>query len=70
MRNTTLECTQPILKEREKEIVNEELLLDQKCMNLVFGGEGGFISKTGYDFRKRKSEWKSKHSKTYGKGAF
>lgn len=66
------------LKEREKELVNEELLQDEKCLNLAFGGEGGFISVEAYkkgakrmleiiwkdeDFRKRKSEWKSKHSK-------
>ena len=29
------------LKKREAEIVNEELLADQLCMNLKFGGEGG-----------------------------
>lgn len=67
-----------LLKEREKQIVNQELLLDKKCMNLVFGGGGGFISETGYkkgakrmleivwadeNYRKRKSEWKSEHSK-------
>jgi hypothetical protein len=32
------------LKEREKEIVNEELVLDVNCMNLQLGGGGGFIS--------------------------
>ena len=32
------------LKEREKQIVNEELLGDKMCMNLMMGGEGGFIS--------------------------
>ena len=30
------------LKLREKELVNEELLGDKKCMNLKLGGEGGF----------------------------
>ena len=30
------------LKLREKEIVNEDLLIDPMCMNLVIGGEGGF----------------------------
>jgi len=67
-----------LLKEREKEIVNKELLSDENCLNLVFGGGGGFISECGYkkgakkmleiiwrdeNFRKRKSEWKSKQSK-------
>ena len=33
------------LKAREREIVNETLLLDPMCMNLQPGGEGGFISK-------------------------
>jgi len=66
------------LKVREKELVNEDLLKDPLCMNLVFGGNGGFISVDGYkkgakkmldiiwnddDFRKRKSEWKSKQNK-------
>jgi len=31
-----------LLKIREKEIVNEELLQDPLCMNLVLGGEGGW----------------------------
>lgn len=30
------------LKLREKELVNEELLGDKKCMNLKLGGEGGW----------------------------
>lgn len=33
-----------ILKEREKEIVNKELITDVLCMNLKEGGEGGFTS--------------------------
>ena len=33
------------LKEREREIINESLLLDPMCMNLQPGGQGGFISK-------------------------
>ena len=33
--------TRELLKEREKEIVNEELIHDINCMNLVVGGEGG-----------------------------
>jgi hypothetical protein len=32
------------LKVREKELVNEDLLKDPMCMNLMIGGEGGFIS--------------------------
>jgi hypothetical protein len=31
------------LKEREKEIINEELLKDSLCMNLQLGGGGGLI---------------------------
>jgi group I intron endonuclease len=30
------------LKEREKEIVNSDLIKEEKCMNLRIGGEGGF----------------------------
>ena len=33
------------LKKREAEIVNEELLSDPLCMNLKFGGEGGWDTK-------------------------
>ena len=36
------------LKERERNLVNEELLKDPMCMNLVYGGGGGFISPEGY----------------------
>lgn len=32
------------LTAREKELVNEDLLKDPMCMNLMYGGEGGFIS--------------------------
>jgi hypothetical protein len=35
------------LKQREFELVNEELLNDKMCMNLCFGGGGGFISPQG-----------------------
>ena len=35
------------LKEREKELVNEELIKDSLSMNLTIGGEGGFISIEG-----------------------
>jgi hypothetical protein len=34
--------TREALKLREKELVNEELLGDKRCMNLKLGGEGGF----------------------------
>ena len=37
--------TRELLKNREKEIINEELLLDPLCMNLTIGGEGGFTNK-------------------------
>ena len=32
-----------LLVEREKQLVNEDLLKDTNCMNLRLGGEGGFI---------------------------
>jgi hypothetical protein len=35
------------LKEREKQIVNEELLDDKLSLNLCLGGSGGFISPEG-----------------------
>lgn len=31
------------LKERERELVNEDVLKDKKCMNLQPGGGGGFV---------------------------
>lgn len=33
--------TRELLKERERSLVNKELLSDDFCMNLVIGGEGG-----------------------------
>lgn len=36
-----------ILKEKEQEIVNQELLSDEKCINIAYGGTGGFISPEG-----------------------
>ncbi len=33
-----------LLKEREKEIVNKDLIGDVMCMNIKEGGEGGFIN--------------------------
>lgn len=32
------------LREREEELINEDMLQDPMCMNLRTGGEGGFIS--------------------------
>ena len=32
------------LKEREKELVNEDILKDPMCLNLKIGGEGGFVN--------------------------
>ena len=32
------------LKEREKELVNEDILKDRMCMNLKTGGDGGFVN--------------------------
>jgi hypothetical protein len=45
-----------LLKERENLIVNEELLLDKKCMNLVFGGGGGYISPEGVKKGRQKTD--------------
>jgi hypothetical protein len=39
--------TREELKKREKELVNSELIKDDLCMNLVVGGEGGYISIEG-----------------------
>lgn len=36
------------LMEREREIVNEALIEIPECMNIVYGGGGGYISKDGY----------------------
>jgi hypothetical protein len=33
-----------LLKIREKELVNKDVLMDSLCLNLMCGGEGGFIS--------------------------
>ena len=67
-----------LLVEREIQLVNEDLLKDEMCLNLCLGGQGGFISTDGYkkgakrmneiiwinpEFRKRKSKWKSEQNK-------
>ena len=44
-----------LLKNREKEIINEELLQDPMCMNLALGGEGGWDNS---DPLKQKEKWK------------
>ncbi len=36
------------LKDREKELINLELLKDPLCMNLMIGGEGGLNGKNGF----------------------
>lgn len=41
------------LKDREKELITEELLKDPMCMNLQLGGGGGFI---GEEHRKKTSD--------------
>jgi len=37
--------TREELRNRERELINETVLLDPRCMNLQLGGEGGFCSK-------------------------
>ena len=44
------------LKEREKEIINENLLKDVNCMNIVFGGGGGYISPEGVKKGRQKTD--------------
>ena len=44
------------LREREKHVVNEEFIKDEMCMNLMVGGEGGFISKEHYNKMKSLSK--------------
>ena len=41
------------LKKREAEVVNEELLADPLCMNLKFGGEGGWDHTKSMDLKAR-----------------
>ena len=57
------------LKNREKELVCDELLADEMCMNLVRGGEGGYISDSGIKrgaattniiHKSKKAEWGAK----------
>lgn len=55
------------LKVREKELVNEDLLKDPMCMNLVFGGNGGFISPEGVKKGRAKTDeiLKSKYGENF-----
>jgi hypothetical protein len=48
--------TRELLKQREREIINEELLDDKLCMNLVYGGGGGYISPEGVKKGRKKSD--------------
>ncbi len=41
--------TRCMLKKREKEIVNEIVLKDIKCLNMKEGGDGGFVDKKHRD---------------------
>lgn len=46
------------LANREKELVNEDLLKDQMCMNTALGGQGGIINKDHHEKMKRgASKW-------------
>jgi len=67
------------LKDREKEIVNEQLLEEGLCMNLTTGGEGGFSSeqqKLNAEksnarqkiLRETDPEWFEKRNKNISKG--
>ena len=41
--------TRKDLKQREFEIINEELINDPMCMNLQLGGGGGFVNENHYN---------------------
>lgn len=49
-----------LLYEKEKEVVNEELLRDPKCLNLKKGGKGGFTTQAKIKARVKqlKKSWK------------
>ena len=70
------------LKKREAEVVNEELLADPLCMNLKFGGEGGWdhlsgsrrssdhqtsAAKAGWEIRKSDADKLKRHSDFHAK---
>lgn len=44
------------LKNKERELINEETLKDGLCMNLVYGGGGGFISPDGVKKGRKKTD--------------
>lgn len=44
------------LKNKEKEVVNEQLINNPLCMNLVYGGEGGYISPEGTKKGRKKTD--------------
>lgn len=44
------------LKQRERELVNEDLINDIMCMNIVYGGGGGFISPEGVKKGRKKTD--------------
>jgi len=46
------------LSEREKELVNEDILQDKMCMNLIVGGTGGIFSEEHHEkMKKGASKW-------------
>lgn len=51
------------LKIREKQIINEELLMNKLCMNLALGGEGGISTHYHNLTENQKIEWHSKGGK-------
>jgi hypothetical protein len=69
------------LKKREEEIVNEQLISEELCMNLMVGGQGGYMnkehykltSKIGGDIHKERmendSEYRAKTLKTLRDGS-
>lgn len=57
-----------LLGQREKEVINLNEIAKKDCMNLVVGGTGGFISKTGvkkgakitnFKYKEEKKSWGS-----------
>lgn len=43
------------LVKREKELITEDIIKDPKCINLIKGGQGGFISEEQQRFRSLKA---------------
>jgi hypothetical protein len=56
-----------LLAQREKEIVNKQLLNDNKCLNLKAGGEGGFTAAAKLKIRvaQIKKSWKLPKKRRY-----